>query len=388
MIRIRTVAILFFLASSLLAIKSVDSCATLADAGETYVLSQPVLGKGSCFAIGAPNITLDCAGFSITGGDAQGSEGIVAKAPGAVIKNCQISGFSKAIHFKGVSGGKIIQVNAASTNGGIAIYLESSSQNIISDSTAFAKKKAMSGSENGGAGQVQAGAGEGGGQEVGIRLFSSSGNVLENVSASSDEYVGLLVHSNSNKNIFKNVRAFSSSGKEACVGGPCGAIHLGQASGNSFNSVSAQATQGYALRIGMGNNNSFSDSTFTTEDGVSVYMMDSDSNKITGSDIESLSKESALLQGSLGNTISGNRLYSSSNPPVLMDADSTDNSISQNTVHTPGSRKDAAPNNEFTHGGKPEGASDGLVPLFALAALAAVSLAGYFIFFRKKKAQQ
>jgi parallel beta-helix repeat protein len=384
----RTIALLFFLASSLLAAKGISSCAVLSSAGETYALSKAVEGKGNCFTISAANITLDCAGFSISGSNIPGSEGVYAKAQGASIRNCAISGFSKAIHFRGVSGGEIRNVNATSDSGGIAIYLESSSKNRVSASFAIAKKQALpsnasagggrpgsmagtgggagaragAGGGGGTGGMAGAGTGEGGsmgggGQEIGIRLFASSENVLENVVASSDNYVGILVHSNSNRNIFNNVQASTRAGPEACSGAPCGAIHLGQASGNSFKSARAEATRGYAVRIGMGGNNSFSDSALSSAENAAVYIMDSSSNKITGSDLESLSKEAVLLQGSEGNTILGNRLFSNSSQPVLLDEGSTGNIISQNSVLAPGSQKGGA-------------APDAVMLLLALAALA------------------
>ncbi|MFH1607080.1 MAG: hypothetical protein ABIC91_07055, partial [Nanoarchaeota archaeon] len=73
-----------------------DGCGTLSSAGTTYTLTSDVSSSGTCFTIGADNITLDCAGYTITG--TQNGYGVTGSNKlNATVKNCEITNFTRAV---------------------------------------------------------------------------------------------------------------------------------------------------------------------------------------------------------------------------------------------------------------------------------------------------
>lgn len=60
-------SLLVLISGSVNALTNVSACGTLSTAGETYQLTQDITSAGTCFTIGANNITLDCVGHSVTG---------------------------------------------------------------------------------------------------------------------------------------------------------------------------------------------------------------------------------------------------------------------------------------------------------------------------------
>ena len=74
-----------------------DSCQELNVEGESYILNQNVSATGYCFTITAPNITLDCNGYSITG-DGTGTA-FTENSGYNTVKNCVIDNFGEGIAF-------------------------------------------------------------------------------------------------------------------------------------------------------------------------------------------------------------------------------------------------------------------------------------------------
>lgn len=76
---------------------NVSACAELNESDGIYNLTQNVSIDGStCFTITAPNVTLDCNGYSITGDNSSTTYGVYSTQPNTTIKNCQISNFTYA----------------------------------------------------------------------------------------------------------------------------------------------------------------------------------------------------------------------------------------------------------------------------------------------------
>jgi len=95
--------------------------------GETvtadYTLPADLSCSGTGLTIGAENITLDCAGKSITGNG--GGNGIYSEKNNVTIKNCTIQSFSSGIRFYGGSNNKILN-STITSNAAYGIYLDSS----------------------------------------------------------------------------------------------------------------------------------------------------------------------------------------------------------------------------------------------------------------------
>ena len=106
-----------------------SGCGVLSAANTEYLLSANASINGStCFTIGAANVTLDCAGFSITGNNSTSTYGIYSNQTNTTLKNCIISNFSLGIQFSGATDGLIYNNSVSSTfNGGAAINITSGS---------------------------------------------------------------------------------------------------------------------------------------------------------------------------------------------------------------------------------------------------------------------
>ena len=71
------------------------ACANLSIANEAYSLSGPVsINSATCFNITAQNITLDCAGFTITGNKTANTYGVYSNMFNTTLKNGNISNFT------------------------------------------------------------------------------------------------------------------------------------------------------------------------------------------------------------------------------------------------------------------------------------------------------
>ena len=90
----------------------VDGCGSLSSANSVYTLTADVSATDStCFTLAAANVTLDCAGHSITGnnGDAEQSyKGVYMNAASGTVKNCVISGFVNGISTYGAAGATML----------------------------------------------------------------------------------------------------------------------------------------------------------------------------------------------------------------------------------------------------------------------------------------
>ena len=76
-----------------------SACGTLDSAGTTYTLTQSITTTGTCFTIGASNVTLDGQGFYIDGDDS----GYGVQASGylnVTVKNLNATDFTSGIYFE------------------------------------------------------------------------------------------------------------------------------------------------------------------------------------------------------------------------------------------------------------------------------------------------
>ena len=114
---------------------NIDNCQALSSAGTTYALtSNPAQNSSTCFNITAANVTLDCAGYSITGNNASNTYGVYTNSTNSTIKNCIISNFSDAIQLDGSNISSVTNNTLNITfSGGSGIFF---GQNGVNDSAA------------------------------------------------------------------------------------------------------------------------------------------------------------------------------------------------------------------------------------------------------------
>lgn len=157
---------------------------------------------GSCFIIGAKDVTLDCNGFSISGKGKPNSTAVYTEYEGTIIKNCFINGFEIGVRFRGANSGSLLDSTLTNNLGGV--LLESLSKATISGNHILNTTEVSIF-----LGGVKDSTIEGNfldfGNKYGIQLVSSDGNTLRENSVYRNRYGLQLSGSGKNKIIGNNV---------------------------------------------------------------------------------------------------------------------------------------------------------------------------------------
>ena len=178
------------------------ACGTLSTPNSVCTLTQDLTTNGTCFKVMAQNITIDCAGHSITGANMTGAYGVFSNQVGTSVKNCNMKNFYQdAVNFNGATYGKITNTTVSTVL--YAISLESSSHNTISNVVATAS------------------------EYYAFALSQSSNNIITDSKGTAPSFV-VMLDSNSNGNTFLR-NSFTGSN---------GWILSGTFSGNTFNDSS------------------------------------------------------------------------------------------------------------------------------------------------------
>ncbi len=224
---------LLAIASNPLAAANIGACGNLTTAGENYTLTSNVsIASSICFRVQAANVTLDCNGFSIIGGNATGNYGVYTNQNNTTIKNCIIGNISTGIYLNRTINATISNVTAISTSSkandenGNGIYMQYANFSVISGVNVSSAVSA------------------------GIRIIATSCN---NTISSSSIYAGTDV-----------------------------AIYFDSASNNntlSGSTVSASSS-GMALGMALSSRNNFIDSTFSSATGNPVRLFASSNNNV------------------------------------------------------------------------------------------------------------
>lgn len=181
---------------------TISSCQNLSSAGTTYTLNQSVSISGqNCFNITAANITLDCAGVTISGNNAVSTNGIYSAEFNTTIRNCMINDFENGIYL--IGGNSLVNnvnVSSVCTNpgDGSGITLNTGGYNTINNTIANGDFNC-----------------------IGLQVTSSSYNTIENSVGKTVNDVGIYIAGTSTYNIILNSNASSEvdSGIKFEVGG-------------------------------------------------------------------------------------------------------------------------------------------------------------------------
>ncbi|MDB4303690.1 right-handed parallel beta-helix repeat-containing protein, partial [Desulfosarcina sp.] len=128
------------ISENLTILSSAQQCGTLDQANTIYTLTNDISATGDCFTITADNVTLNCAGFTITGDNSSGSNAVYTTMDNTSVLNCNAENFDDVIYFSGANNGLIENINASSTeaDGRIILLIGSTDNrinNIIGNST-------------------------------------------------------------------------------------------------------------------------------------------------------------------------------------------------------------------------------------------------------------
>ena len=247
-----------------------EDCGTLDIAGATYTLQNNITTDGTCFIIGANNITVDMAGYSITDSSPAGAEyGFVSSGyNGTTIKNGSIYEFGRGVSVTNGYGWNItnmtIYTNYDSNNDALyGVYINGGGNNSVANSSITTINDAESGSW-------------GSGVAHGIYLLSTSNNILTNVriddtgNTAENANTYALYMSSSSNNTISNLD----------INNPVDyGIFLSSSSGNSFTDTNIEDGSYGSLQTSAASNNNFTNLVANT-----VYLeSSSDNNNFTDS---------------------------------------------------------------------------------------------------------
>ena len=177
-------------------------CGNLNTPNSVYTMVISLNSAATCFNVTAANVTINCAGKSITGTNASGTYGVYSNQAYTTVQNCNISNFATGIRFDGATSGLISSTNASTTKAGSAtdgfgIYLvNSANSNTIISSTGSSASY------------------------FGIRLAANSiNNNLTNSTGTSGSNIGILISSSSNNAALTGTTASSGTSSAIYIDG-------------------------------------------------------------------------------------------------------------------------------------------------------------------------
>ena len=353
------------LSNSVTIASSALSCANLSTANTVYTLSSSVSINGStCFNVTAANVTLNCAGYSLTSNNSTATFGVYSNQLNTTVKNCNISNFSTSIFFNGAANGTIsnanvstsapsagaypngygVLLNGASYNSisninanapsgrGISIFLGSNNQiaNSIGNSSAdygiFASASNYNTITNS-TGTSASGCGialwagsnystiansTGTSNSVyGIYISASLNNNITNSTGTSNSSQGIRIDSSSSYNTISNSTGISNSNT---------GILLSSSNYNAISNSTGNSTSGYGIYILSGSNNTISNSTGTSASNVGTYLVLSSNNTlIQNKFISGASQTTVYVSSSSGNTFALNNFSTSTSGYYIND---------------------------------------------------------------------
>ena len=303
-------------------------CANLTTAGQTYTLLYNLSISGqTCMNISAANVTLNCAGYSITGSNTTSTYGVYSNQFNTTVKNCVISNFSTGIYFDTADNGTIQNTSSSTTHStGYGIYLyNSANYNNISNSTGTSTSNYgiyLQLSSNNNFITNSTGTST---SNAGILLFSSSNNTLTNSTFTSTSNIGIYLYSSSN-NILTNSTGTSTS----YIG-----ILLNSGSYNTITNSNGTSNSSYGIRLASSSNNTLTNSTGTSTSDAGIFLSSSSNNTLTNFTGTSTSSRGIYLYGSSNNTITNSTGTSTLYYGISLDS-SSNNTIANSTFRSNG----------------------------------------------------
>ncbi len=197
----------------------------------------------------ANDITIDCAGYTITGNDTNETYGIMSNgATNVTIKNCDISHFDKGIFFSNGSDNATLDNNSLGSNN-YGIYLQSSNGAIITNNSAF---------EN---------------THSGIVVIESSGTLLKDNTANANAINGIILTGVTDSTVRSN--GIASNQAQA------GLLLQLNADGNTIDYNNLEGNH-YGIMVQNSSNNIFNDNTIHRSFAHGIYIYEDSTNNSFG----------------------------------------------------------------------------------------------------------
>ncbi|MBV6342259.1 right-handed parallel beta-helix repeat-containing protein, partial [Candidatus Magnetobacterium casense] len=286
-------------------------CGEISSGGTITLANNLSINGSTCFNITAPDVDIDCAGFSIIGNNSSDTFGIYSSQFNTTIRNCDISNFETGIYFNGSSNGTIQNNTVATTfnasnfpiyNAGILLY--NSANNTLSNNTAYSNSQVARG----------------------ISIYASSYNTIANSTAYSNSIYGILLHQGSNYNTITNTTGTSTS----YIG-----IGIEASHNNTISICNGSSTSSIGIQLSQSSDNNITNSkgNSSTGSGISIST-NSNYNTVAGSNGTSSSGSGIAIGSASYNNITNSRGTTTSGSGIYIDS-GTYNNIFDSTAISP-----------------------------------------------------
>gem|GEM_PF-3460308 len=246
---------------------------------ESCTLNANMTSDRTCLTVGANNVAIDCAGYSLTGNNSNASIGIYSTKTNTTVRNCLINGFDSGIYFNGASNGTIENNSINTTtnytlgtpySSGIFLF-NGANNNLVNNTSSqsqFGQSAVIWGSSNNRITNFISVSTE----SYGIHLESSSNNSITNSNFTSENGVGIYIYSGLNNSII-NSRGISNTQR---------GIYLDASSNNIIRDSSGFSNTNDAIRVYVNcNNNQIINTNGTSINYTGVYIAGSSNNTLS-----------------------------------------------------------------------------------------------------------
>ena len=284
-------------------------CSSLSAANTVYNVSLDISVSGaSCFEVTAANVTLNCAGHSVSGNNASGTVGVHSTQFNTTIRNCRISNFSTGISLDGeaadyalltnntlnITYGTLCLASDGTCNG---VFLNGADNATLANNTVYA-------------------------YQYGINLYiSADDNIVQynNATLTSDNAI-YLTSSTNNDLLYNNASAANN------------ALYLSTGSGNNLTGNRLYASADSAISLTASSDNTIEYNTASAPNGPYAIGVSSGSGNIVRYNNASASSNAIFLWALTKNNIISYNNASSTTNTLFIGASCTNNTFANNTA--------------------------------------------------------
>ncbi len=240
-----------------------------------------------CINISAQNITIDCNGYTIKGGNNSNTYGIYSNQFNTTVENCIVEGVDYGIMYYRATNGLINNTVAS------ASVLSQASNNIISNYTSSAPNLGIS--INGGANNTIIDSNisntyAGDCFQGAVNIIASSNNTISNSFVTSITCYGVDLEDEAEYNAIINTEVFSASNY---------GVHIVASNHNSLINATGISNSSIGIRFHYSNNNNITSSTGTSESDAGLVISEySNNNKMTQCRFNSSTNTAIRISGS------------------------------------------------------------------------------------------
>ena len=117
----------------------------MAGVNSIYTLTQDTaVNSSTCMTVSAQNITLDCAGYTITGNNVSATYGVYSDQFNTTVKNCNIYDFGRGIFIASGNYLNILNNTIGMINSGYGIWIANSNNSNVSTNNLYNRPDASS----------------------------------------------------------------------------------------------------------------------------------------------------------------------------------------------------------------------------------------------------